>query len=176
MKSGRLMARYVEIPRDIGVWNENSIEIIDMYIICEANWVPHNWTGHRLVMLYKNPLPTVEGIGPSRLRVPAGPWKNILEYLQERFPKVKPETWISRMEKEKVVDEHGIPLSAETPCRRGTLFFTIATWTWNHDPFCGKFLFGMIISLLRFCPIFCPLFSSAGFFVKPPRALRIRTS
>jgi tRNA pseudouridine32 synthase/23S rRNA pseudouridine746 synthase len=69
------------------------------------------------------PLPTVDGIGPSRVWVPAGPWKNILEYLEERFPKVKPATWISRMRKGEVVDEYGIPLEAESPCRKGAFVF-----------------------------------------------------
>jgi tRNA pseudouridine32 synthase/23S rRNA pseudouridine746 synthase len=69
------------------------------------------------------PLPTIDGIGPSRVRIPAGPWKNILEYLEERFPKIKSAAWISRMRKREVVDEHGIPLGAESPCRKGTLIF-----------------------------------------------------
>ncbi len=69
------------------------------------------------------PLPTVDGIGPSCLRVPAGPWKTILEYLQQRFRKVKPKTWVSRMEKGEVVDEHGVPLHPDSPCRKGALIF-----------------------------------------------------
>jgi len=69
------------------------------------------------------PLRTTDGIGPSRVRIPAGPWKNILEYLEERFPKVESATWISRMRKGEVVDEHGIPLGAENPCRSGTFIF-----------------------------------------------------
>ena len=74
-------------------------------------------------------LPTVEGIGPSCLRLPDGPWKNILEYLEERFSNVKSETWISRMRKGEVVDENGIPLSAETPCRKGTfIFYYLDRW------------------------------------------------
>jgi len=73
--------------------------------------------------LHLHPLPTVEGIGPSRVRIPAGPWKNILEYLEEQFPKVKSATWILRMRKGEVVDERGIPLKADSPCRRGTFIF-----------------------------------------------------
>jgi tRNA pseudouridine32 synthase / 23S rRNA pseudouridine746 synthase len=69
------------------------------------------------------PLPTVDGIGPSRLRLPGGPWRNILEYLKERFPKIESSTWISRMSKGEVVDEHGIPLGEGSPCRKGTFIF-----------------------------------------------------
>ena len=51
------------------------------------------------------PLPIVEGIGPSCVRVPGGPWRNILEYLEERFPNVQSATWIARMKKGKVADD-----------------------------------------------------------------------
>jgi len=71
----------------------------------------------------KTPLPTVEGIGPSCLRVSRGSEQNILEYLEERFPKVRSATWISRMSKGEVVDENGTPLSADSPCRRGSFIF-----------------------------------------------------
>ena len=73
--------------------------------------------------LISQPLPTVDGIGPSCLRVTAGQWRNILEYLQQRFCKVKPETWVSRMEKGEVVDEHGAPLGPDSPCRKGAFIF-----------------------------------------------------
>lgn len=71
----------------------------------------------------KIPLPTIDGIGPSCVRIPPGPWRHVLEYLQERFPKITPETWISRMEKGEVVDEHGTPMSVDSPCQKDTLIF-----------------------------------------------------
>lgn len=71
----------------------------------------------------KSPLPTVNGVGPSHLRLPDGHWKNILEFLEERFPDVTPEIWISRMNKNEVVDENGVPLSIDSPYRRGTSIF-----------------------------------------------------
>jgi tRNA pseudouridine32 synthase/23S rRNA pseudouridine746 synthase len=71
----------------------------------------------------KAPLPTVNGVGPSYLRLPGGPWKNILEFLEERFPDVTPETWISRMNKREVVDENGVPLSTDSPYRGGVSIF-----------------------------------------------------
>ncbi|MBA4391100.1 MAG: pseudouridine synthase [Syntrophus sp. (in: bacteria)] len=71
----------------------------------------------------KSPLPTVKGVGSSYLRLPDGPWKNILEFLEKRFPDVTPETWILRMSKKEVVDENGVPLSADSPYRRGACIF-----------------------------------------------------
>ena len=69
------------------------------------------------------PLPTVDGIGPSCLRISRGSGQNILEYLEERFPEVRAATWISRMSRGEVVDENGTPLSADSPCRRGSFIF-----------------------------------------------------
>lgn len=68
-------------------------------------------------------LPTVEGVGPSRLRLPNGTWKNMMEFLEERFPDVKPTTWTSRMSRGEVVDEQGTRLRAGSPYRRGTFIF-----------------------------------------------------
>lgn len=71
----------------------------------------------------KAPLPTVEGIGPSHLTLRRGPWKNTLEFLEERFPDIKRATWIARMDKGEVVDENGLRLNADSPYREGACIF-----------------------------------------------------
>ncbi len=71
----------------------------------------------------KAPLPTVDGIGPSRITLPEGKWKSILEFLIEHFPDVQPSAWISRMDEGKVLDENGIVLTMESPYRRGARIF-----------------------------------------------------
>jgi tRNA pseudouridine32 synthase/23S rRNA pseudouridine746 synthase len=71
----------------------------------------------------KTPLPTVEGIGPSCLTLRSGQWKNILEFLEEHFPDIKRETWVTRMEKGEVVDGNGMPLNQDSPYRQGTRIF-----------------------------------------------------
>jgi len=68
-------------------------------------------------------LPTVEGVGPSCLGLPDGEWKNIMEFLEEWFPDIKPSTWTSRMSRGEVVDGQGARLGAGSPYRRGTLIF-----------------------------------------------------
>ena len=71
----------------------------------------------------KAPLPTIEGIGPSSITLRGGPRKNILEFLEERFPDIKRTTWISRMNKGEVVDSNGLQLNANSPYREGTRIF-----------------------------------------------------
>jgi tRNA pseudouridine32 synthase / 23S rRNA pseudouridine746 synthase len=71
----------------------------------------------------KAPLPTVNGIGPSRLTLRRGHWKNILKFLEERFPGVQSAIWISRMCRGEVVDANGVRLNPDSPYREGACIF-----------------------------------------------------
>ena len=54
--------------------------------------------------------PTRQGIGPSCVGLPAGPWPTLLDFLAERFPGVTPQTWLARMARGDVIDEQGSPV------------------------------------------------------------------
>jgi tRNA pseudouridine32 synthase / 23S rRNA pseudouridine746 synthase len=69
------------------------------------------------------PLPTIDGIGPSRITLGRGPWKTLFEFLLEHFPDVESATWISRMDKGEVADKNGVRLGPDSPCREGTTVF-----------------------------------------------------
>jgi len=75
----------------------------------------------------KTPLPTVDGVGPSCLTLRQGHWKNILEFLVDRFPDIQPEIWVCRMDKGEVVDGNGVRLSSDSPYREGTHVFYYRT-------------------------------------------------
>jgi len=121
-----------------------------------------------------HPLPTVNGIGPSCLRIPAGPWKNILEYLQERFRTIKPETWISRMEKGAVVDEYGAPLVPDSPCRKGALVFYYRELEHEiHIPFEESILYQDDHILVADKPHFLPVIPS-GRFLRETLLVRLK--
>lgn len=64
-------------------------------------------TGPRL------PLPTRDGVGPSCVGLPQGPWPTIVEFLIERFPAISREAWMARIEAGDVIDEHGVPVTAQ---------------------------------------------------------------
>jgi tRNA pseudouridine32 synthase/23S rRNA pseudouridine746 synthase len=59
------------------------------------------------------PLPTKDGVGPSCVALPAGPWLTMAEFLAHHFPAVTPETWAARMQAGEVVDEQGVPVTAQ---------------------------------------------------------------
>jgi len=59
------------------------------------------------------PLPTRDGVGPSCVGLPAGPWPTIADFLIERFPAISRDTWAARIAAHEVVDEHGAIVTAE---------------------------------------------------------------
>ncbi|MDP9933622.1 pseudouridine synthase [Variovorax paradoxus] len=59
------------------------------------------------------PLPTRDGVGPSCVGLPQGPWPTIAEFLMARFPAITREAWMARIEANDVIDEHGVPVTAQ---------------------------------------------------------------
>ena len=59
------------------------------------------------------PLPTRDGVSPSSVFLPDGPWRTMAEFLVERFPGIAADIWSARMEAGEVVDEHGVAVNAE---------------------------------------------------------------
>ena len=56
---------------------------------------------------------------PSTLHLPAGDWATVLDCLCARFPAIDRATWLSRMQRGKVLDGAGRPLDAAHPYREG---------------------------------------------------------
>jgi len=69
------------------------------------------------------PLPLVEGVGPSRRRLPAGSWKTVLEFLSEEYARVGADVWRSRMERGLVLDEAGRRVDPSSPYRAGSCVY-----------------------------------------------------
>ncbi len=69
------------------------------------------------------PLPTIEGVAPSRQTLPAGRWPTVLDFLSERHPRVGVERWAERMRGGRVLDEAGRRLTPESPYRAGACVF-----------------------------------------------------
>ena len=63
--------------------------------------------------------PNIHGLAASTLQLPPGTWPTVLDCLCERFPSVARPQWLERMDRGKVVDGAGTPLTAESPYRLG---------------------------------------------------------
>ena len=65
------------------------------------------------------PLPTRDGVGPSCVALPPGPWSSIDEFLAERFAAIPADIWRARMQQGELVDEHGAAIAPGQPYRAG---------------------------------------------------------
>jgi tRNA pseudouridine32 synthase/23S rRNA pseudouridine746 synthase len=71
----------------------------------------------------RRPLPTVDGVAPSRQTLPAGSWATVLDFLSERHPSVGADAWAERMRGGRVVDEAGRQVTPESPYRAGACVY-----------------------------------------------------
>lgn len=60
-------------------------------------------------------LPVRDGVGPSAVALPPGPWASLLEFLVARFPALSPGQWHQRIDAGDVVDHLGRAVSAAQP-------------------------------------------------------------
>lgn len=69
------------------------------------------------------PLPIRDGISPSYLWLPEGQWPDLLTFLTSHFSDVEESTWLARLAKNEVVDNHGNVLHKDSPAKRGMCIF-----------------------------------------------------
>lgn len=65
--------------------------------------------------------PLQDGVGVSRVRLPAGSWPDLLSFLCAQFPSVDAEQWRSRFARGRVLDEQDRPVAQDEPYRAGAL-------------------------------------------------------
>lgn len=69
-------------------------------------------------------LPVRDGVGPSCVALPAGPWPTFLDFLSERLPAVSRREWQERMLSGEVVDTQGRPVPPDRRYRtQGKLYY-----------------------------------------------------
>ncbi len=122
----------------------------------------------------KAPLPLIEGVGPSCQWLPAGPWKTILDFLQERYSNVTEQTWRARIAKGQVLDETGLPLNPGSQYRAGAcIFYYRELETEKRIPFVESILYQDEHILVVDKPHFLPVIP-AGRFLHETLLVRLR--
>ena len=66
-----------------------------------------------------NAPPSRNGVGPSCVVLPTGPWVRVIDFLVHRFPGVSAATWLNRLQTGDVIDDQGLVLGPEAPYRVG---------------------------------------------------------
>ena len=81
-------------------------------------------------------LPTRDGISPSLVWLPHGPWKTLGDYFAIRFPMVSADSWAERISRGEVVDDLGAALSLDSAFRVGACVFYyrehVNIYLWNR--------------------------------------------
>lgn len=67
--------------------------------------------------------PTIDGVGPSRVGLPAGNWATMLDFLDQRFPAQTRAVWAQRMADRKVLDDRGQAIGVHDAYRGHTRLF-----------------------------------------------------
>ncbi|MGG4773114.1 pseudouridine synthase [Paenalcaligenes sp. Me52] len=71
------------------------------------------------------PLPTKEGVSPSRVWLPEGEWLTLGEFLLQRFEYLDPDALQQRIERGDVVNDSGEPQALDTP-------YVPGQWLWYY--------------------------------------------
>lgn len=71
------------------------------------------------------PLPVRDGIAPSRVYLPQGPWATVLDFLLERFRFLPADILRARLHNGDIVDEAGVPQRADSP-------YVPQQWLWYY--------------------------------------------
>jgi len=120
------------------------------------------------------PLPFVEGVGPSCQWLPPGPWKTIIDFLAEQFPRVPNTTWERRMAKGQVMDETGHRVNVDTGFRAGAcIFYYRELENEKTIPFTEQVLYQDEHILVADKPHFLPVIPS-GKFLQETLLVRLR--
>jgi len=103
-----------------------------------------------------------------------GPWETVLSFLDDRFPGVRTDTWLARMEKGEVVDETGLRLTAKSRYRVGTCIFYYRELQFEEViPFDGRILHQDEHILVVDKPHFLPVIP-AGRFLHETLLVRLK--
>ena len=57
-------------------------------------------------------IPSRQGVGASRVSLPAGPWPTVLDFLLQRMPDISRDEWLQRFDDRLVLDESAQPIKA----------------------------------------------------------------
>jgi len=109
-------------------------------------------------------LPTRQGVSPSCVGLPGGPWPTFTDFLVERFPAVGRDVWLARMAAGLVADEFGAPVTAQRPyCGQMRLYYYRALPAEPRIPFEATVLYQDAHLVVADKPHFLPVTPSGPY-------------
>ncbi|WP_353151814.1 pseudouridine synthase [Pollutimonas bauzanensis] len=82
-------------------------------------------TSRRIDFVRSAPLPMRNGVAPSRVHLPQGPWASMLDFLLERFRHIPPDILRARLARGDIVDDAGVVQTLDSP-------YQPLRWLWYY--------------------------------------------
>ena len=118
--------------------------------------------------------PTIDGVSPSSLVLPAGPWLQLLDYLAHRLPAVSRDEWAQRMLAGEVLNDQGEPLGPDARYRKQTRIYYYRRLDFEHPiPFEETVLFQDDYLIVADKPHFLPV-TPSGRYVQETLLVRLK--
>jgi tRNA pseudouridine32 synthase/23S rRNA pseudouridine746 synthase len=119
-------------------------------------------------------LPTKDGVSPSCVVTPAGPWPTMLAFLAERIPAVSAEDWAERMATGEVLDAQGQPLPRHAPFKGQQRLYYYRRLAFEHPiPFEEAVVFQDEFIVVADKPHFLPV-TPKGRYVQETLLVRLK--
>ncbi|RZL07933.1 MAG: pseudouridine synthase [Rubrivivax sp.] len=119
-------------------------------------------------------LPTRDGVGPSCVALPPGPWLTVLDFLAERFAAIGRQEWQARLLRGDVLDAQGHPLPADQVYRaRERLYYYRSLPQEPRIPFDEVVLYQDELLVVADKPHFLPVLP-AGRYVQETLLVRLK--
>lgn len=118
--------------------------------------------------------PSRDGVGPSCVSLPPGPWHSMLDFFEQRFPTISRAMWQQRMEQGLVIDERGAEVTPDRPyLAHQRVYYYRAVVDEPHIPFDEVVLYQDEHLVVADKPHFLPVVPS-GNYLNETLLLRLR--
>jgi len=119
--------------------------------------------------------PAIDGLRASRLQLPPGPWRTVLEALCARFPAIDRARWLDRMARGRVLDAGGHAITFESAFRAGAeIHYYREVADEPRIPFAETVLFADEHIVVVDKPHFLPVTPAGGFVTETLLARLLR--
>jgi tRNA pseudouridine32 synthase / 23S rRNA pseudouridine746 synthase len=119
-------------------------------------------------------LNTQNGISPSCVALPLGPWSTVLEFLIQRFAHIAPDTWLARTQAGHVLNAQGSSISIDTPyLAHQKIYYFRHLEQEKKIPFAAKILYQDEHLVVADKPHFLPV-TPAGQYVQETLLVRLK--
>lgn len=120
--------------------------------------------------------PDRNGVGPSRVALPAGPWITLLDFLVQQFPAIARAEWHERMQRGDVLDANGNVLLPASPYRsHGKIFYYRSLPAEPRIPFDEVVLYQDDYLVVADKPHFLPV-TPAGRYLQETLLVRLKNT